>query len=240
MGRALGIVIVLVAACSQRSASGVKNVGGPTSAAMVPCPEKRVVEDRLRALWSIPAGHDLDATCTPGRFPAPGWAVAAVVDTSEDEAYDRSVVLAAVDGAAIAQTDVHGIAPWYRAEGGGGISYQVLDFDGDGIGELVSRSGASHGGSTTDSLTIDRLAGSTLERVFSVTTHYDNGGAAEDEADVIECNTDVAFVPDGAAISLRAVGRVETRRTDQTDDDDCFTGARTYRLTGGRFVLAPR
>src|SRR5688500_15856336 len=101
-----GLLMVLVAAsaCGKGGASQpVREPAGPAAVALVPCPGADEVKARLRALWSVPAGHDLDATCTPGRFPAAGWAVSAVVDESEEEAWQRSAVLAAEGGAAIAQ-----------------------------------------------------------------------------------------------------------------------------------------
>ncbi len=229
-------ILVAASACGKGGASPpVREPVGPAATALVPCPSPDEVRTRLRALWNVPADHDLDATCTPGRFPAAGWAVSAVVDESEDEAWQRSVVLAAADGSAIALGAQEDIAPWYRAEGGGGVSYEARDFDGDGVDELVSRGGASHHGSSEEWLAIDRLAGGALASALSLSTHYDNGAAVEDEADAVDCDAAVTFVPEGRAITVRAVGSIETRRPGPPPED-CFVGPRVYRLVGGAFV----
>lgn len=233
-------VVGAVAACGKgASAPSVRSADGrgerPPPAA---CPAEADVEARLRARWSLDAGWKVEATCAPGRFPVDGWAISAVVDLSEDEAWERSVVLAGADGRALAEGERHDVAPWYRAEGGGGERYEPRDLDGDGVDELVARSGASHGGSTTEVLVIKRLAGAAIADALAVTTHLDNGGAAEDDSDRYECDAAVSFVPDGEAVALRLVGTIDTARTDigGDGDDDCFRGPRTYRLVGGAFV----
>lgn len=203
--------------------------------AAVPCPADADLAVQLRALWSVPADQPLAASCAPGTFPAPGWAIAAVVDVAEGEAWDRSVILAAADGAAIAQTNQHEIAPWYRSEGGGGFSYQPIDFDGDGVMELVSARSANHGGTNHEWIVIERVGGSQIETAFSMATHYDDGAAVADELDSIDCDAAVTFVPDGKTITVVAVGTIKTRRTAPAPDH-CFVGRRVYRLVGGSFV----
>ncbi len=225
---------VLVVACSNRGSSPTVRYAldpeGPTR-----CPAKAELEARLRALWSVPAGQELGASCTSGRFPASGWAISAAVDVSQDEAWERSVVLAAADGAVLAQREAEPIAPWYRAEGGGLVDYQTYDFDGDGVDELESRGSTSHGGSSDDWLAVERMAGGALDRALLLTTHYDNGAAVEDEADAVDCTVEIAHVPDGKTTTLAVMGVVHTARAGPLPED-CFAGPRIYRLVGGTFT----
>lgn len=228
------ILVVVASACSKGGASPPVANAASAGAPRVPCPAEADVAARVRVLWSVPAEQAIQAACTPGRFPAPGWVVAAMVDVSDEESWERTVVLAAADGALVAQGEQNDVAPWYRDEVGGPTAYQTMDFDGDGVDELILESSASHGGSQVSALDIARLSGASFVPALHLETHYDNGGAAEDAPDVIECDVDTTFIGDGKVVFIRAVGSVKTERADPPED--CWAGTRTYRLVGDVFV----
>ncbi len=232
----LGLVIATAAACggAGKSAAPVIGAKGGAAVATVPCPPEAELADALRARWAL-TNADVDTTCTPGRFPQAGWAISAVVDLSEDEAWDRIVVMAAGDRAVIAESAQHDIPPWARNEGYGGALFEVVDFDGDGVDELTSRGGENHGGTDVAWLAVERLSGATIAQALWLQTHYDNAADVGPE-EAVECNVDAKVVAQGAGHVIVAVGTV----TSPGDaPSDCFVGRREYRLSGAKFAPAP-
>lgn len=224
-------IVGAVACGGARGAAPVANTSaGGAGRPSTPCPEAAVIEARLRALWAVPAEQAIEATCAPGRFPADGWAVAALVHVSEDEAWARGAVLAAAGAEAIAVGDEQPIAAWQVGEGGGGYGYEALDLDGDGVDELIVRDSASHGGVNVDWITIERVAAGSFASVWRHDTHYDDGGAAVDDAP-LECDTAVQFVAEGARRAVIATGTMS--RTVADPPEDCFVGRRVYHLVDG-------
>ncbi|MBK7198888.1 MAG: hypothetical protein IPH80_41130 [Myxococcales bacterium] len=232
----LGLSLVALGACGGASKPATPVIGakGGAAVATVPCPPEAELADALRARWAL-TNADVDTTCTPGRFPQAGWAISAVVDLSEDEAWDRIVVMAASDRAVIAESEQHAIPPWARNEGYGGALFEVVDFDGDGVDELTSRGSENHGGTDVAWLAVERLSGRTIAQALWLQTHYDNAAEVGPE-EAVECNVDATIVAQGASQIVVAVGTV----TSPGDaPSDCFVGRREYRLSGDTFVHAP-
>ncbi|MBK9032096.1 MAG: hypothetical protein IPL61_12385 [Myxococcales bacterium] len=235
---ALVASIVALGACGRAGgAAPLPVIGAQHGAAVatVPCPPEAELAAALRARWAL-TNADVDTTCTPGRFPQAGWAISAVVDLSEDEAWDRIVVLDAATRAVIAESEVHSIPPWARNEGSGGARFEVVDFDGDGVDELTSTGGESHGGSNVEWLAVARLSGAAIAQALWLQTHYDDAGEV-DAAEGLACDVDARIVASGAARVIAAVGAVTSQRTELPED--CFVGRREYRLRDGAFVHAP-
>lgn len=233
----LGGALVALAACGGKGTPAAPVIGarGGAAVATVPCPPEAELKDALRARWAL-VDADVETTCTPGRFPQAGWAISAVVDLSEDEAWDRIVVMAASDRAVIAESEQHGIPPWARNEGYGGALFEVVDFDGDGVDELTTRGGESHGGTNVEWLAVHRLTGASIAQALWLQTHYDNAAeVGPDEA--VECDVGATIEAQGAAHVIVAVGTVTAAHGDPPSD--CFAGRREYRLSGGAFVAAP-
>jgi hypothetical protein len=228
---------VAFGACGGASKPAAPMIGakGGAVVATVPCPPETELKDALRSRWAL-TNADVHTTCTPGRFPQAGWAISAVVDLSEDEAWDRIVVMDAASRAVIAESEQHDIAPWARNEGYGGALFEVVDFDGDGVDELTTRGGENHGGTDVAWLAVERLSGATIAQALWLQTHYDNAAeVGPDEA--VECNVDATIVAQGAGQVIVAVGTVAAAHGDPPSD--CFAGRREYRLSGGAFVAAP-
>lgn len=236
--RHAGLSFVLLVACGGASKPAPPVIGakGGAAVATVPCPPEAELVAALRARWALTSA-DVDTTCTPGRFPQAGWAISAVVDLSEDEAWDRVVVMAAGDRAVIAESERHDIPPWARAEGYGGALFEVVDFDGDGVDELTSRGGESHGGATIDWLAVEQVRGATIARALWLQTHYDNSGETDDPAEMVACDVDAKVAAQGAAQVIVATGTVTSQRRDLPSD--CFAGRREYRLGADGFAPAP-
>ncbi len=237
LGPLISSSLIALAACggARKPAAPVIGAKGGAAVAPVPCPPEAELADALRARWALTAA-DVHPSCTPGRFPQAGWAISAVVDLSEDEAWDRIVVMAASDRAVIAESEQHAIPPWARNEGYGGALFEVVDFDGDGVDELTSRGSESHGGSNVDWLEVQRLSGATIRQALWLQTHYDDAAeVGPDEG--VECDVDAKVVAEGAAQIIGAVGTVTAKRPDPPSD--CFAGRREYRLRAGEFVHAP-
>ncbi len=234
----LGVAIATAAACGGASKPATPVIGakGGAAVATVPCPPEAELADALRARWAL-TNADVDTTCTPGRFPQAGWAISAVVDLSEDEAWDRIVVMAAGDRAVIAESAQHDIPPWARNEGYGGALFEVVDFDGDGVDELTSRGGESHGGTNVEWLAVHRLSGAQIAQALWLQTHHDNSGETDDPAEAVVCNVDAKVVAQGTGQVIVAVGTVAAPTG--AAPSDCFAGRREYRLTGAAFVPAP-
>lgn len=229
--------LVALGACGGKGTPAAPVIGakGGAAVATVPCPPEAELKDALRARWAL-VDADVETTCTPGRFPQAGWAISAVVDLSEDEAWDRIVVMAAGDRAVIAESEQHGIPPWARNEGYGGALFEVVDFDGDGVDELTTRGGESHGGTNVEWLAVHRLTGASIGQALWLQTHYDNAAeVGPDEA--VECDVGATIEAQGAAHVIVAVGTVTAAHGDPPSD--CFAGRREYRLSGGAFVAAP-
>ena len=183
----------------------------------------------MRALWSIAPAAPVELSCAPGWFPRAGWAVAAVVDVAEGEAWVRSAVLAADGDAVIAQGEAHDIPPWLRDEGGGGITYEPQDLDGDGTDELVSHGGESHGGSSYDWVAVAVVTGSAITDAGQVLTHADNGADVGGTPDEFGCDAEVVL---GGAAALVATGK-----TSGPAPDDCVVGVQRYQLRDGKLQL---
>jgi hypothetical protein len=131
--------LAALGACGGASKPAAPVIGakGGAAVATAPCPPEAELAQALRARWAL-TDADVHTTCTPGRFPHAGWAISVVVDVSEDEAWDRIVVMAAGDRAVVAESEEHSIPPWARNEGYGGALFEVVDFDGDGVDELTT------------------------------------------------------------------------------------------------------
>jgi hypothetical protein len=166
----------------------------------------------------------------PGRFPAPGWAIAAVIDASESTS--RFLVLAAADQTVVAQSEPASIAPWYRDEGGGLVTFTPVDFDGDGVDELTFTESMMKGGSRSGAYTVLRLADRAIAKVHTVTTESGNDvGGAEDPGDEWACEAQVKTVPAAKGQRLVVDGKILSGKT-----DDCLLGHHVFELRGGTFA----
>ncbi len=229
--------LAALGACGGASKPAAPVIGakGGAAVATAPCPPEAELAQALRARWAL-TDADVHTTCTPGRFPHAGWAISVVVDVSEDEAWDRIVVMAAGDRAVVAESEEHSIPPWARNEGYGGALFEVVDFDGDGVDELTTRGGESHGGTNVEFLEVQRLSGAQIAQTLWLQTHYDDAAeVGPDEG--VECDVDAKLVAQGAGQVIVAVGTVAAPGGGAPAD--CFVGRREYRLSGDAFVAAP-
>ncbi len=229
------VVVVMCAACASRApqAKTLPSSGtapAQTVTAPVACPAAEQVAARVRDVWKVAPDATITATCAPGVFPAAGWAIDAVVEVAEGEAWTRQVVLAAADGAVIADTDEESVAPWRLDEGGGLMTLEPIDLDGDGVSELIARDGMEHGGTTYATLSIEQLHGAKLESVWDKATHFDNAGRAETPAEDESCDATITFSPPGA----HGERTIILDGTSQGGASDCDVGHHVYMLAGGK------
>lgn len=232
--------LAVSAACGAKSgapATGpdeIDNAGAAGgSDAVVPCPAE--LASWLRGSWQLPPEQRIEITCAPGLFPAPGWAISAVVDESEDDAYARSLVLAAADRTTIAEGSKDPVAPWYRAEGGGLVTFETLDFDGDGKDELVHSETVHHGGTYGGTYQVVGVVGDKLVTLLTVTIAEGNdAGGAEDPADERACSAEVV-VGEPAKDGVRELIVTGTVEKGDPADSECIVGRTVYTLSGGAF-----
>lgn len=234
--------LVAAAACGSKGraatrAGAVGNAATPGALdAEIACPDPAEMATWLRGHWQLAPDHRIETSCVPGRFPQAGWAIAAVVDESESEAYARQLVLAATDRVVIAERQPDSVTPWYRAEGGGLVSFETVDFDGDGRDELTHSEMIQHGGTYWGAYQVEGIAGDRLETLLQVVTDdgNDEGGATE-PAKEYACRSEVV-ITEPAGDGTREL--IVTSRAERGDParSQCKLGRTAYTLVGGAFA----
>lgn len=245
------LLIVGLAACGGPSkATSPLPAGGeraPVTAADAVCPDDATLVASLTTLWAIAPPHKVELHgCAPGQFGMPGMMVTAWVDSYEPgqdqypiDSEMRRVVLDA-QLRLLAEAEAETIAPWYRAEGGGAGNAEMVDFDGDGVDEILEQQYATHGGSATEWITVHRVAGAQLKAIFSLQMEYDNGAAQEDELAYITCSAKKTIVASGTAQLLIVDGTVSVGPHASAEAAaDCLRGRHTYGFVGTEFKELP-
>ena len=188
--------IVLVAACGKSATPRGTELGNQETAASPACPTDADAAAIVRDAWSIPSAATVETVCTTGHFPDPGWVIEAMVDVSEGEGWKRTLVADAATRHVLAQSEEEGVAPWARDIGAGLAAWQAIDFDGDGVDEVVTTEESHHGGTYVGWYQVFGLSAGALTELVEVTTSDGNDeGGAEDPSLEYSCESTVDVGP---------------------------------------------
>lgn len=258
-----GVAILLLAACSGASGASPRAadhrreipddphtrhthaqsppIGGIDEKAPVPaCPPETELAARLREQWEVPPDATLDVVaCARGRFPRPGWLVAAFIDTADDESEQRIEVIAADGGGAIAAL-ADGSAPAFdRFDTGAGDGWEAADLDADGTDELLQVEEWFQTAVRSTTLAVFRIDGAALREVGRLRLAFDNHGAKAISAPrIVTCSSQHALSDGGDGtrhILVQGTVAVTGRQAASTAASNCpLPGTHRYRLIDGK------
>ena len=181
----------------------------------------------------------------PGRFPDPACAVVAVAGENcletPDETDDAAMVPRRLVGVMDPVTGALRAGKVEELSGLGEACFSsesisaVLDLDGDGTDELVTRASSSHHAENLDSATVLQVRKKRVSRVGWIPISYDAVGRGDEEPEP-SCVGSLSVIPAGAeggpALELKA----SLDGKGELTEDQCLPGHRRFRLAGGKLA----
>jgi hypothetical protein len=232
------VLITVIAGCSKASAPPPTETGSPQTAPAVaapapppapvlaPCPDYTSIDKTLAAIFKSADDSISNPVCIAGRFPAPAWYVSANV-TNDEGGVDLRTAIVDASGAIVTSTSDD--VPPGLADASGTSNHQAIDFDQDGVDEILYVD-KSHGrGYASATLIVLRLAQSSWERVLGRSFEYSNAGAVDEDSEITSC--DATWAVDKRTITFTPTGKV-----DGSDADSCVLANETWMFVNGKFA----
>lgn len=221
------------------------------------CPRCLNVEPTLRACPTGSAAVSLLAkvlktgrkvtvqTCAPGRFPDAGWAfvawngeradLAGSSAGNEGNEYAARLEHVIVSDANALVARSGRAATWHERNDDEEVTWKKLeavDFDGDGIDEVVEGTEYTRRGFVVDYVNVHKLLGAKLVKVFELQTGTDDS-AMEFEQGSTSCSATWKVESDEKLrVSLLVTGESATG----PDSKNCVRGTKRYRMRKGKLV----
>lgn len=158
----------------------------PVAATPPPCPTGDALAATVIALYKLDAADLIGAPqCAAGLFPAPGWAIDVAFHSKSGDKPSSTERVALLDagGAERFHSDLarSDDAPETIT------AFQAVDFNHDGVAELVTARSGDHGGKVRDSVTIAKVDGTAWKSMYESALSVDDTKAAKNPAEAEVC-----------------------------------------------------
>jgi hypothetical protein len=221
------------AAAKGSAAPAAKDPAPPVAAKDAPpCPKAgEALDKQLAKLYGVKAVTD--GVCVAGHFPQPAWLVSGRFESTEPDSSMIVERMAMVDPAGKITFKEEYDMPWGQADSSGMTDVKLIDFEKDGIDELVYVASSDRRGYMSSSLHVQRWTKGKWEPVFDRNFEYDDSAAEANP--VTSCKA--AWKIDAAAKTITFDPEIKSKQKDT--GEDCVHAKEIWTLgADGKFAKA--